>query len=273
MRLNYTGKLFNYTANKYQPTWTDNTTIKVEEKGETISSEYWGKIINSTHLPSYSQTIPYKEEQIKADLQFLNARLDYLRKTITYWDSYQIKDTIENLDEIHKIDILEQGKSLIINSKESFIWNNNECRRGGVFVNTFDQGIVYISPLSAGIYKPVITPIDGGIKIAYEFSDSIVDSEETHRIPFDEPEIYYAESKTIGINYVGDITPDFNLDSSNTIFNIECKSSILPVLAFYYNDEEINIDYKITKQGNNYQVECIIPETGVLSELIIVKVK
>lgn len=250
MRLNYNGQLFYYTAHKYKPTNQNQILISVQDatNAELMTSEYWGKIINNMHLPSYGiATHNYSTINIKNDLEFLNARLDYLRKTITYWDAYQIQGSINTKDDISSIDSLEIGRSLIINTTETFTWKNQICSRGGVFVNTYDQGIIYVPPQAAGIYKPEVNYINidqttsetstSHMSISYKFSaetpqESI--QEGPFEVPFSGQEQYYNISGTVTQFQI-----TFNSENSN----------IIPIIQFFYKGEEIWVDYTWT--GNN----------------------
>lgn len=266
MRLNYTGNLFNYTAGKYQLTRTDN--ISVFKDGQSINSEYWGKIINTTHLPSYASEVPYNIELVKQDLQFLNARLDYLRKTITFWDSYQIKGTIEDSTDIFKINNLEEGQSLIISSSDNIKWNGVDCRRGGVFVNTFDQGIIYIEPVSSGIYVPKLEALkqDGettGMRLSYDFSDNINAVDFQQDFQFTKNEIYYN-----GVFFLEEI-------EEGKMPGVE--SSIIPVVKFIFpnkgGEEEIIIDHTLKLTGNNITINIPGLEKGVDELAVMVRIK
>lgn len=279
MRLNYNGQWFNYTSNKYQPTWVDaNLKISVQNKednplnlpDEELSLEYWGKLINSTHLPSSNvDKSNYQLSHVKNDLQFINARLDYLRKTITYWDAYQIQGVINNPNEKYLIERLEKSRSLIINTGESFKWNNQDCRRGGMFVNTIDQGIVYIPPQPAGAYKPVIVGIikdennkeiesnsttSGKIKISYAFEDmSTIGGSNTATIVHSMTDNdYYPRKKSDGKKV-------YDLNNQLT--------DLMPVINFYLHNEEVLIDFNLLEEVKQEEVKQEETEQEVVEEV------
>lgn len=260
MKLNYTGSAFFKNGNKYNPLPIWDKEVSVDDV--VYPYEYWGNIINNMQLPSYYvKSDQYNIDNVREDLQFLNSRLDYLRKTITYWDSYQIQDVIEKPEDISKINSIVVGTSLINNLSDPFKWKNNVCTRGGVFVNTYNAGIIYVPSQAAGTYTPIInysSADEGSISISYDFNDG-VPSETIDTTPsginFLEEEYYKVFDDNEDATYdVWKGLEDFN----NNMKQSECKA--FPVINFFIENkinkecEEIVFDMKIGQISGTYQI-------------------
>lgn len=259
MKLNYTGSVFFKNGNKYNPLPIWDKDISVDDV--VYPYEYWGNIINNMQLPSYYvKSDQYTIDNVREDLQFLNSRLDYLRKTITYWDSYQIQDVIEKPEDIHKINSIVVGTSLINNLSNSFKWKDNICTRGGMFVNTYNAGVIYVPSQAAGTYTPKIdfsSANEGSIQISYDFNDS-VPSETIFtegEMSFVEEEYYEVFDDNENASYdVWKGLADFNDNMSQS----KCKA--FPVINFFIENkinkecEEIIFDMKIGQISGTYQI-------------------
>lgn len=268
MRLNgYNNSLLTIIHDKYSTKIFDNYKVFVVRSNDvvedgnyikflksnvlSINGECWGQILNNSHLPSFNQKTYNNNIEINNDLQFLNARLDYLRKTITYWDTYQIHTVINDESEISSLNVLPPSTSAIINSDDSIQWRGKTYRRGDVIVNTSNQGLVKVDAIAAGAYVPKIEydRINNNIKIQYEFvsSPSSNTTEESYNLNVEEY-VYNSE-----------------FEVKNKSFTFSCienseEGVLFPIISFYIIEpsieepEEVKLDCTIRSSGSNWFV-------------------
>ena len=194
-KLNYNGSLFTRAANKYEINNISNKYIKLIDsttgKEERYNIEYWGRLINETALP-YSGTT---WEDLNKNLDFLHARLDFLRKTITYWDSFQIQGVVFSQTEIKKIYEMNPNSSLIV-AVNNLRWNNRILMAGDTVIKDAYNNYHVIESNVTGIYKPELSYYDNNkFQIKYSPSkdlDALVDiTQTTDAVTVNGSEVYY----------------------------------------------------------------------------------
>lgn len=117
-------------------------------------------------------------EGIIRALYYLNRKIEASRKTISFWDAYQIKDTIDNRDlALGQLTRLPANASIVSNLRDPFIYGGNQTvYRGDILVKDYEEQIHLIHTLSTGFYKPVnLTPVTGSqntYQIIYQFENS-----------------------------------------------------------------------------------------------------
>ena len=111
-------------------------------------------------------------------LYYLNRKVEASRKTISFWDAYQIKDTIDNRDlALGQLTRLPANASIVSNLRDPFIYGGNQTvYRGDILVKDYEEQIHLIHTLSTGFYKPInLTPEAGSqnsYQITYQFENS-----------------------------------------------------------------------------------------------------
>ena len=129
--------------------------LNTNEKGETLDAEYW-------KLPSEGKGMD--AELMQQDLECLNRHLNSAYKTLTYWDLYNISDSVDDAASLNaKINSLLPNSALVINAEE--ITNNDETyKRGDVILKLNNGTYKTIRAQSSGYYFPsqITTKEDSG---------------------------------------------------------------------------------------------------------------
>ena len=128
--------------------------VNTDEKGNTLDAEYW-------KLPSEGKGM--NGELMQQDLECLNRHLNSAYKTLTYWDLYNISDSVDDAASLNaKINSLLPNSALVINAEE--ITNNDETyKRGDVILKLNNGTYKTIRAQSSGYYFPSqITTEDNG---------------------------------------------------------------------------------------------------------------
>lgn len=167
LNTNYTNSLSNYVI--------VNTT---EAADFTYDSQPAEKII--TWL-GHSHVIPPIEEnsEFKNYMQYLDAKISAVRKTATFWDAYNIRESAtDKNDFINKYAKLPNNSSLIINSGQ-FIIGDTTYDRGAVVIKDFYGNQNIIKSKQSGFYVPSqITQIQdsSNLQLSFEYKDSVEQS-------------------------------------------------------------------------------------------------
>lgn len=106
-------------------------------------------------------------------MRYLDAKISAVRKTTTFWDSYNIRDAaISQLDFINKYAALPNNSSLIINS-DSFKIGNTTYNKGSVVLKDFYGNQQIIEGKQNGFYIPssLTTVGNGNFKLTFEYRD------------------------------------------------------------------------------------------------------
>lgn len=114
-------------------------------------------------------------EGIIRALYYLNRKIEASRKTISFWDAYQIKDTIDNRDlALGQLTRLPANASIVSNLRDPFIYGGDQTvYRGDILVKDYEEQIHLIHTLSTGFYKPInITGASNTYQITYKFENS-----------------------------------------------------------------------------------------------------
>lgn len=119
--------------------------VNTDEKGNTLDAEYW-------KLPSEGKGM--NGELMQQDLECLNRHLNSAYKTLTYWDLYNISDSVDDTASLNaKINSLLPNSALVINAEE--ITNNDETyKRGDVILKLNNGTYKTIRAQSSGYYFP-----------------------------------------------------------------------------------------------------------------------
>lgn len=164
LNTNYTNSLNNYVI--------VNTTPQTTEYNPDIAE----KIINWLgHSHIIPKSISSDQKSILEYMRYLDAKISAVRKTTTFWDSYNIRDAaISQLDFINKYAALPNNSSLIINS-DSFKIGDITYNKGSVVLKDFYGNQQIIEGKQNGFYVPLsLTTIgNGNFKLTFEYRDSV----------------------------------------------------------------------------------------------------
>ena len=169
-------------------------------------------------------------------MQYLDAKISAVRKTTTFWDSYNIRDAaISQLDFINKYAALPNNASLIINS-DSFKIGDITYNKGSVVLKDFYGNQQIIEGKQNGFYVPssLTTVGTGNFKLTFEYRDYV------NRDPID----LEAELKTpkAGTLYNEQLTNNNFINNSYSISLMpnEGDTKIMPFIECYtYNNGKI----------------------------------
>ena len=173
LNTNYTNSLSNYVI------------VNTTEAMDTYLSQPAEKII--TWL-GHSHVIPPIENnnEYKDYMQYLDAKISAVRKTATFWDAYNIRESVtDKKDFINKYAKLPNNSSLIINSGQ-FVIGDTTYDRGAVVIKDFYGNQNIIKSKQSGFYIPSqITqiPDSNNLQLSFEYKDTIEQSTINLTIP------------------------------------------------------------------------------------------
>lgn len=147
-----------------------------EVYGETASG-LQGEVLVQALAHSTLDNFPANWEGLKTALYYLNARIEACRKTLSAWDAYQIRGSINDGSAINsQLAQLPANSSLIANldSPTTWTWNNQDIilYKGDILFKDNTGEVHYIKSLSMGYYAPVqITQTTGNnFTIKYRYA-------------------------------------------------------------------------------------------------------
>lgn len=164
LNTNYTNSLSNYVI--------VNTIPQETEYDSTIAENVINWLGHSHVLPK-SIDVNKDQNVIREYMRYLDAKISAVRKTTTFWDSYNIRDAaISQSDFINKYASLPNNSSLIINS-DSFKIGDIAYNKGSVVLKDFYGNQQIIEGKQNGFYIPssLTTVGSGNFKLTFEYRD------------------------------------------------------------------------------------------------------
>ena len=164
LNTNYTNSLNNYVI--------VNTTPQTTEYDRTLAE----KVINwlgHSHVLPESINVNRDKNDIVNYMRYLDAKISAVRKTTTFWDSYNIRDAaVSQIDFINKYAALPNNSSLIINS-DSFKIGDITYNKGSVVLKDFYGNQQIIEGKQNGFYIPssLTTVGSGNFKLIFQYQD------------------------------------------------------------------------------------------------------
>ena len=214
-----------------------------EHEGD--SGDYYGEamlnILSHSTLDNFDATL----NGIIRALYYLNRKIEAARKTISFWDAYQIQGTITQVSSaLGLLTALPANSSIVSNLRDPFTWMNDEGEletvyQGDILIKDYQNKTHLIHTVSSGFYEPaaiaerVADP--ASYLLAFTYSDT-PHTDVTTRFPLPED-----QSAAIGYN----ITFTLNAGQSRTVdFVMDDEDNpIFPVVKFFNsNFEQIFID-------------------------------
>lgn len=186
-------------------------------------------------------------------LYYLNYRLEAVRKTISFWDAYQIRETIDDRDELlGQLANLPPNSSVVSNLRIPFKWLNSlqqeeTVYRGDLFIKDYQGNIHLIHGSSQGTYQPAedwepTQPGGSTYQLIYTYTESPKTEVKTSLTIQGQPQ-GYNNSITI---------PPNDDDSFSAIENIK------PIVKYYYVEnnirEQIIFDESFSISGTTISV-------------------
>ncbi len=110
---------------------------------------------------------------------FLNKKLEAARKTISFWDAYQIQETIDDREQmLGQLSHMPANTSIVSNLRDPFQWLNdiNEQEtvyRGDLFIKDYNGRVHLIHGISQGSYRPTTMSSSGSnAQIQYVYTQN-----------------------------------------------------------------------------------------------------
>ena len=122
----------------------------------TIIAERYIDLFAKNRIPSAFKTTSYTLDDYKRDLQFLNRKMEAVRKTLSIWESYKIGEVAFTRDELeYKLGALPPNTGLVVNFEADNLQIGDKTYSQGDVVFTDYIGNQYIlKSFSGGYYYP-----------------------------------------------------------------------------------------------------------------------
>lgn len=144
---------------------------------------------------------------IKEALDDLNRQINELERKVTFWDVYNITQTITSESEfLSKTPLLSAGEAAIINVNMIKV-ADKYYYRGDIIYRQVDNTLLHIPAENSGIYVPSLSIKDGKLQVTYTYSPSVIDDgTETFSFDVSDEDFGYCDVKSIttftdGTNY------------------------------------------------------------------------
>ena len=216
------------------------------ENGESFYGESLIDSISHSSLNSFTSDL----SGIIRALCYLNSKIEASRKTVSFWDAYQIRGAIEDRDQfLGQLAAMPANSSITSSLRDPFTWTdqNNELHtiyRGDIIIKDYMEQLHYIPSLNTGFYIPAeIYPVQDTANtyvISYEYATSQ---------PAEDPQLQFDNINGTwgGYNLSGTLAPNASLSS------IEVVNNVQPVVKFYTNTdnkEQVFLDNTYTLQNS-----------------------
>lgn len=199
-------------------------------------------------------------------LYYLNYRLEAVRKTISFWDAYQVRETIDDRDTLlGQLANLPPNSSVVSNLRIPFKWLNalqqeETVYRGDLFIKDYQGDIHLIHGSSQGTYEPEPswTPTRQGsstYQLIYNYTENPAPDVHTILEISGEPQGY---NSTLNMTATTDpVHP--TKDSTTAVIG-----SIKPVIKYYWVDNKNNREQIIFDTSfaiNSGHIDCYNPSS------------
>lgn len=236
-----------------------NTKPQTQEYQKGIAEDVINWLGHSHVVP---KSITDNESTILEYMRYLDAKISAVRKTTTFWDSYNIRDAaVSQIDFINKYAALPNNSSLIINS-DSFKIGKTTYNKGSVVLKDFYGNQQIIEGKQNGFYIPfsLTTVGTGNFKLTFEYRD------DSDRLPI--PLEAKLETPQAGTLYNKQLTNSNFINNSYSIDLISDKNNtkIMPFIECYtYNSGKIGeqlFNFLTISKGDS-QVILTKPDTSI----------
>lgn len=213
-------------------------------------------------------------------LTYLNSKMDLVVREWDYWDVYKFESSVNNGEDLTSaIAGLTPNHSLVINT--TFAREDDTYNRGDVILKKENGDIIHIPSKSPGIFYPFSLHNESGVyKLVYKYATNLDELPTTgQEIKYD-PEDY----SSLPIEIQGSASSAYSIKENfvnlGSTYTFTALTNINPIIkAFIGNDiaaEEININYKLTLNNNQYTInfldlESFIGSNSTQSGFIIIK--
>lgn len=123
-------------------------------------------------------------KDIKTALDNLNQQINELERKVTFWDVYNITQTITSESEfLSKTPLLSAGEAAIINVNMIKV-ADKYYYRGDIIYRQIDNALLHIPAENSGIYVPSLSIVKDKLQVTYTYSPSVI-GDGTEEFSFD----------------------------------------------------------------------------------------
>lgn len=194
-------------------------------------------------------------EGLSTALNYLNNKVDSVRKTVSFWDAYQIYGVLEQENTMAaQLTQLPNNSSVVNNMASPFNWidSHNEehtLYRGDILFKDYLGEVHLIPSTNKGVYKPIaITqnePNTNNFTITYSYSNDVTSEDYELTVPV------APITDAFGYSNYGTLQPG----ASTTVTGIPFNSHIvMPIIKLYHNNEEVYVDNAVSVTANNFTI-------------------
>lgn len=203
----------------------------------------------------FYNTVKFKDfEDIKTALDNLNQQINELERKVTFWDVYNITQTITSESEfLSKTPLLSAGEAAIINVNMIKV-ADKYYYRGDIIYRQVDNTLLHIPAENSGIYVPSLSIKDGKLQVTYTYSPSVIDDGiETFSFEVSGKDFGYCDVKSVTTFTNG---TDYATWSKSMIQVSGSSQYLYPSIKFYLQIdngvfEEIFPNFFFTISGGN----------------------
>jgi len=226
----------------------------VEVYGTNINNLYGEGVLDAIKHSSLDNFGTEDEDFVSA-LYYLNFKLEATRKTISFWDAYQIRETMDNKENLlGQLSSMPVNSSIVSNLRVPFTWLNelNEeetVYRGDLFIKNYDGRVFLVHGTSQGWYKPSTEWVSSGdsYSLTYTYTENDSSDVITSLTLNDVAPQGYNISKSIATN----------ASDTFTYVVVDANTKIAPVVKYYTNSKELvflDESYEVINNGATCQV-------------------
>ena len=248
---------------KFEQTILDCALVNVVPTEYIYEDRYSEQIIKWL---ANSHIVKPEEEKINNNnivdyLRYLDAKLSAVRKTFTFWDAYNIRESASSQSEfIQKYASLPNNSSLIINTPGEFTLNDKTYERGDIIVKDNYSNELLVKSQQSGVYIPTTVSADNNnstltLSFAYKQSgERIVNVSMPNTAPKDGTiysAIFTQKDIVSGTNYIK-LEKKFADNNGEPIYPfVECRSYETTGIG----DRLLGFHKVIQGDNNNWYIE------------------
>ena len=219
---------------KFEQTILDCALVNVVPTEGVYDTRYSEQIITwlaNSHIAQPKEKL--SDTNIVDYLRYLDAKLSAVRKTFTFWDAYNIRESASSQSEfIQKYASLPNNSSLIINTPGEFTLNHKTYNRGDIVIKDNYSNELLVKSQQSGVYKPVSIETEGtNLILSFKYEESGSSEPAQIKMSNTEPQggtiysaIFTKKDIVFGTNYIK-LEKKFADNNSEPIYPfVECRS-------------------------------------------------
>lgn len=210
------------------------------ENGYDLKDSEYSESILSWIAHSHIKTEITNKDDIVSYIKYLDAKLSAVRKTATFWDAYNIRESASTVDEFaQKYAALPNNSSLVINTGTLNI-GKKTYNRGDIVVKDNYGNEVDVKNNLGGVYIPQTEVIDlggGNLQINFNYNSNK---------SLEDPKIILNTTDTPNEGTIYSETIDYTAFTSGSLSRKAQKFNGKPIIPFW-ECREYDPDTKVIK--------------------------